>query len=364
MGEAEEKDARLGGRRPTKGLPEQLKKRSKKNNKANNVFNLFIICLMGYAFFKYVQDGGDAGMLSQIGTHLEVIDAYKEGDPRIDRLRAENLYPNDFTRLTPIKRSAVARQTLSTGEGPPALCGQEVRYRIVEGFGQDQKVSEPQSFHLGDPQKPLGLTLALEGMRPGEVAQATIPPELWSGGAAGSLGTSLVLELESAQSDFPDNPFGLRRFIRRAGSGYRLRCGDLAIMHLSFYSGKGEVLFDSRKGDPVAFFLGDGNVPYGLEQGVQSMARGGKYSLILSSDFLHIPKNTAINLETIPYQVQPFPADLSFPQDQLVLVDIDYPAGLTEKKVSQPLVPAKEIPPLKPAEMPVTEPVVEPVTVP
>ena len=352
MTDKEPKDARLGGSRPKGKLP-HIEKR-KKSHPANKAFNLFILAFMAYALYLYMQRGGDAGILNELGDQLDVIETPRAGDPRIDRLK-HHQRANALSRIFPQERSSVTWQALQEGAGAPASCGQEVTYRLISGFGSDQTVSEPKTLRLGSVDAPQGLTLGLEGMRVGEVRKIGIPPALWTG-ARPTEGppiqvTHVTAELQKIAGEVPQAEMPLRRFLIRGGSGFPLRCGDLAIMHLTLWSGEGKKLFSSLGGAPVYFYLGEGKAPYGIERGVLKMAPEGLYSLALSPELMKPLVQGGTVSPPPPYAVQAFPMDLELPEGQMVLVDIDYPKELpaaASPRLPQMQSPATQAPVINP----------------
>ena len=357
-------DARLGGKRKATALPATGKKREKSHSLANMAFNICILAFIGYGFYSYMQKGGNAGVFNELGERLDVIDAPIEGDPYIDRLEQQSRL-SVLDKLTPVKTVAVNHQTLEKGQGAPAMCGQTARYKIITGAGSQQQVSDIKTIQLGDVKKPHGLTLAIEGMRVGEVRKASIPQELWTGIAReerSAVMTQLTLELVSIDSSIPENALGLRRFVSKSGSGLPLRCGDLAMVHVAIWAENGQKLFSTEKDKPVYFYLGENHVPYALQRGVQDMLPGGQYSLVFSPDLW---KNLAENNQSSPmppYEVQPFPQELALPDGQLIMIDVAYPREVARKNLpaNNPPVTEPVTPPLNVGEPPeLTEPMGE-----
>lgn len=337
-------DARLGGARRKGALP--LTDKSKRSNSAGIIFNILIILFIGYAFYSYLQKGGDAGVLNDLGEQLKVIDAPKNSDPRVDSLRHRQQL-NVISRAFPKKRSVIAKKVMQEGSGLPASCGQIAEYRLISGYGSEQKVSEVKKLRLGSIDAPQGLTLALEGMRAGEVAQISIPQELWAGVYPAedqpSRVTNITLELQSVSPEVPRSEMPLRRFIIRGGSGYPLRCGDLAMVHMMVWSASGKKIFSSEADKPVYLYLGEGKTPYGLERGLLDMAPGGLYSMVIPAElWQNIAPETDITSAPPPYDVQPFPSDLKLPQGQMILVDINYPKEPPHRTLQAPPTPATE----------------------
>ena len=321
--ENNEKDARLGGKRPKTSLLPKSKPDAEKSKTANRLFNLLILAFILYGVYSFMQKGGDAGILNELGAKLDVIDNWQEGDPRVDRLKHQQRN-NALDRVFPVKRPAISKRILEEGHGAPATCGQIASYQLIE----NSKTSETRQLRIGSVSAPQGLTLALEGMRPGERRKTTIPPSLWNKNNSNQP-TQLTLELQHAKPPLPVTNMPLRRFLIKGGSGYPLRCGDLAVMHLTLWNAKGEQIFTSKNGKPVYFYIGEGQVPYGIERGVLEMAPGGVYSLILAPEYW---TNLAADSEPASpapaLEVQAFPTNLEIPNGQMILVDIDYPKNL------------------------------------
>lgn len=352
-------DARLGGKRSRPKLPSVSEK--KKSNAGTKAFNLFILVFIIYGFYSYMQKGGDVGIFNDLGHHLEVIEAPREGDPRIDRLQNQRRM-SAMDNLMPVESINVTHRTLKEGEGVPASCGQTVTYRLVSGVGSEQEMSEVKSFRLGDYQKPHGLTLGVEGMRVGEVREIVIPQQLWTGDvpAEGQRAqrTIITVELKSISPQEPQTDMALRRFVTRNGSGIPLRCGDLAVLHMAVWAENGKKLFATEQGKPLYFYIGENSVPYALERGVQGMLPGGQYSLIFAPElWKRLTENVTPTSAPAAYEVQPFPTDIEWPSDQLILVDIAYPKQVAQKGLPAMPIADNSPPEAKPElETPLSEP--------
>ena len=77
----------------------------------------------------------------------------------------------------------VVRQTVTPGNGPEVKKGDivTIKYKAMLSDGKvvDDNHGKPIQFKVGDPAVAIpGLNLALEGMKPGQVVDATIPPAL------------------------------------------------------------------------------------------------------------------------------------------------------------------------------------------
>ncbi len=349
MSDENEKDARLGGKRPSK-LPSKISN-ANKNATAGRFFNLMILVFIGYGFYTYMQKGGDAGIISEIGNHLEVIDANAVGDPRIDRLQHQQRI-NVISRVFPNSRPEIRAEILQKGAGLPALCGQTVTYRLVEGFGEQRNTSEWKKLQLGTIAAPQGLTLGLEGMKKGELRKVTIPQELWTGAypreGQNSQLTQIMLELRDMSPAIPQANMPLRRFLIKGGNTNNLRCGDLAMVDLKIWNAQGELLFTTENSEPVYFYLGEGQVPYAIERGVLGMAPSGLYSLVVAPELWKPLTPDFANVTSAPhFDVQPFPSALLTAREEMVLVDISIPTEIGRSNH----LPAMESPASEPIDM-------------
>lgn len=362
--DSESQDARLGGKRKRNILPPTKEK--PKSAAGNAVFNLCILAFLGYGFYSYMQKGGDAGIFNELGEKLDVINSSSGGDPRIDALQRKQSL-SVFKNLRPVERTDVTTQILQQGEGLPATCGQSVTYRLITGYGEKREVSEVQSLKLGDPQKPLGLTRGMTGMKKGEVRQLKIPQQLWDG-TVPQQGqpvryADVNVELLSMSPVVPEAAMPLRRFMVKGGSGIPLQCGDVAMLHIMVWNSKAERIFSTKEGAPVAFYLGENVLPYGLERGVEGLLPGGEYSLVIPPELWKPLEENASASSMPPYQVQPFPEDMVWPEGEMLLVDIMYPkevpaaAGANPLPQSAPTV--REAPELAEPVKEVSEPVIE-----
>lgn len=340
-------DARLGGKRPRKKhdfsntgpLPGEKRRKptnlQPRDRMLRTGFNILIFAFIGYAFYNYLQQGGDGGVLNKLVPQLEKAEQYAASyseDVKMDRLLSQQQM-NITARLFPQQRPTVRTRTIQQGTGSAALCGQQIRYRFISDDGEARK--ETSSFRLGGLSAPRGLTLGLLGIKEGELRELAIPHSLWQSAeyldAQQADAIRFRVKLESILSpSLPDTPMPIRRFTRRHGEHLGLRCGDQALMHLRFWDGKGHILFNSAEsGKPVYLLLGDASLPYGLTQALQDMAMGGEYTVILPPEML-APLDENAQTEAVPSNLdaQPFPQQLHWPKDELVIIDISYPEKL------------------------------------
>jgi hypothetical protein len=200
-------------------------------------------------------------------------------------------------------------------------------------------------------------------MRPGEVREIGIPQELWTGNIAHQKNiapkhTTIKVELESIKTNAPQSDMPLRRFVVRNGSGLPLRCGELAMLHLAIWAENGEKIFSTENGKPVYFYLGENSVPYALERGVQGILPGGQYSLVFASELWKPLADNAESSAPPPYEVQPFPSNIEWPDNQLLLIDVAYPRDVAQKGLPQK--PIADTPPVESTKPELKTPLSEP----
>ncbi len=331
-------DARLGGKRPKKIYLPPTDAPSKSSKFTPAIFNFIALAFILYGLYSFLQKGGDAGLLSTLNQQMALVETNHDNSA-IDKLETAMQMPG-FSNLIPDKRPAVLQTTLQEGKGDSAICGQTITYRLIEGYGENQKISKTRSLQLGSSRIPLGITRGIEGMKVGEVRQLTVPPTLQKTQDqledVALLNTQITIELVSISPQLPEAQLPIRRFVARSSSGLGLQCGDIAPLNMAIWSNTGELLFDNRNTDPAYFIIGQNHMPYGVERGVTQMAPGGLYTLALVPDYLAPlakPFKAAEPLQST-YKMKPFPADFKWPTD-MVLIDISYPEKLESNRLPE-----------------------------
>lgn len=343
MAEADDKKPQKAPKEEKKTPKETAVK--KQGDLFNRALNLIVLVLIAYGMFSYFTEQEEptpettiAGVAETLGDKMEL----DPSDPRIEQLYKPNRM-NLASRLMPVSRPAVATTVIEEGDGPAALCGQQVSYQVLDGEENEAlRVVATESFRLGETnQKPIGYTLGIEGMRPGEVRQLVIPPVLWKENPEDDDKEVLVrkVKLLSAEPETAFGEMGLRRFVIHGGGASMLRCGDIAAAHLSIWDMNGSKIFDSRdQGNaPVWFELGKGQAPFGIELGAQQMVPGGRYTLIVPPQMIPaiMPPEEGWQ-PPAQYAVQSFPKDIPLPADRAIMVDLLMMETMPHKELEAP----------------------------
>ncbi len=113
-------------------------------------------------------------------------------------------------------------------------------------------------------------------------------------------------QLEAHSQGFEKTPSGLRYKILEAGNGAKPERGDRVSVHYEGFLLDG-TLFDSsvKRGQPIEFLIGEGQVIPGWDEGIGLLAVGDKAELIIPSDLAYgsrgaggvIPPNAPLRFE-------------------------------------------------------------------
>ena len=108
------------------------------------------------------------------------------------------------------------------------------------------------------------------------------------------------------EADYSSTDSGLRFYDFKKGSGSTPQAGQTVVVHYTGWLTDGQ-MFDSSvlKKKPFSFVLGTGGVISGWDEGVATMAVGGKRQLVLPSDLAYgeqgagnvIPPNATLIFE-------------------------------------------------------------------
>jgi FKBP-type peptidyl-prolyl cis-trans isomerase len=297
--------------------------------RVHKILNLIVLGLITSAFiYLYTRDGEEKPQPEPVpelpaaptGEQLEA-QRYRE---------VERLGMFESGRFIPNFRNTVAVEVLTQGAGIPAQCGHSVTYRLL-AEGEDAASGTPQTLRLGDIRQPLGLTLGLLGAHVGEVRHLTVPMTLWETVpdrlADDTTEKQLLLRVavDAITPVIPTPKLEARKFVTYSGSGQTLRCGDAALLHLTFSRANGEVLFNSKATDtPVYFELGGAQVPIGIEMAVENLAPGGSATLLVPPEWLQTyQERLPLSLpKGVKAQLLP---KIDFPPDERIILDITYP---------------------------------------
>jgi len=198
-------------------------------------------------------------------------------------------------------------------------------------FDSSYKRGEPFSFNLGEGRVIKGWDEGIALLQEGDSALLIIPPDLGYGNRAiGSIPANstlkFIVSLEKVEKAPKIEPFDItNKETETTESGLKIvrvkkaekdaikpSIGDNVVVHYTGYFEDGKI-FDSsvRRGEPITFTLGKGQVIKGWEEGISLLAKGEKARLI-------IPYNLAYGENGRPPAIPP-KANLIF---DVELVDV------------------------------------------
>ena len=172
---------------------------------------------------------------------------------------------------------------------------------LLDGTEFDSSLDKgkPFVFELGAGQVIKGWDEGIALMHQGDKATFVIPPELAYGSRdMGKIApnSTLIFEVELLQvdkgvkieafdvtgKDTLTTASGLKYIVVKQGKGELAKKNETAKVHYTGYLADGKI-FDSsvKKGKPLEFPIGTGNIIKGLDEGVMLMKKGGKCRLII-----------------------------------------------------------------------------------
>lgn len=176
--------------------------------------------------------------------------------------------------------------TLHEGSGVQPQAGDVVQVHYVgtleDGteFDNSHKRGDPITFPLGQGRVINGWDQGIAQMKVGGKAKLIIPPELGYGarGAGGVIPPNATLHFEVELVGVPKVEF----VSKKKGTGIQPQAGQTVSVH---YIGTLEdgTEFDNsyKRGDPISFKLGAGQVIPGWDIGIAQMKVGGKAMLVI-----------------------------------------------------------------------------------
>ena len=210
-----------------------------------------------------------------------------------------------------ITKSGLKYEVIQMGDGlkPAASDKVEVHYHgtLIDGTVFDSSVERGQTITFGLNQVIKGWTEGLQLMPVGSKFKFTIPPELGYGDRDMKSippNSTLIFEVElfDIKKPFVDPDFsipaeetalesGLRYLEHVIGDGAETEIGNTVIVHYSGFLADG-TKFDSShdRGRPFNFTLGENRVIKGWEEGLLSMKKGSKRTLIIPPELGYGPR--------------------------------------------------------------------------
>ena len=217
---------------------------------------------------------------------------------------------------------------MNQGRGVPAYCGQTVTIHYKSSTVDGTKIEDtyendtPVTFSTAGGQIFPGLDRGIVGMKKGgkrlfffSSDQAYEAEGFANDNAPSGAIVSIQAELmEISKSDFDIKT--LKLFDKREGKEkIEVECTDIVGVHIVAYTVDNTVLYNSHGNKlPLFFKVGEGNVPFGLEQAVLDMKTGGKRTALVPPALMKTQK-TKDFLTSEPFS--------GFPKDQMIIFDIE-----------------------------------------
>jgi len=242
----------------------------------------------------------------------------------------------DFSALAltilPTYSPEIHAKDIKAGEGEPAQCGQhatvQYEYALKDGtiIFSNMSDKEGAGVNIGSNTMLPGLERGIIGMKPGAEREVLIPPSLAFDAVKESItkippakltGQTIhaKIALLALSSDVAKSSMPLRFVNTAQGGGVLAQCGDRVRINITLWKMDGTKLFSTLdKGEPVSFILGQSEVPYGVELGIQGMREHGQRTLI-------IPPAYTARLH-VSAQPDPSLAAISLPANETVLAEV------------------------------------------
>lgn len=216
---------------------------------------------------------------------------------------------------------------IKKGTGKTIYCGQAVTVhylaKLFDGtvIEDTRKTNKPVTFTTGKGQVLPGLDIGVVGMQKGGIRKLFVPASMAydaKGFANDNVPPGTMIQVDATVVDVNDTPFDLGKmqvFAQNKGSGHApLTCNDVASVVLIVHDTSNNLLLNTTNNDtPLMFQIGQGDVPFGLEQAVLGMKQGGKKTLI-------IPPELLTSQTGKPLQDMPLFKDM--PRNRILLFDV------------------------------------------
>ncbi len=253
------------------------------------------------------------------------------------------------------------------GDGAPAICGERatVHYSLALNHGNVLYDSgEARTITIGGTDILPGMTRGLLGMKPGGQRTITIPQPLafdnprdiavLQGSDHYKIPSGVKLKNEIITADVslaalagtpPDSDMPLRYIDAMHTGTAKAECGDTVRIALTIWKMDGTKLFAAGEEKPITYTIGQGEVPYGIEQGTIGMQQRSKRTLIVPPAYLQ-PSDTKWAKHP---QTSLIP--ITFAAHEMVLVEMVLLPALEEQstpvptETKKPTAPAKKVSP-------------------
>lgn len=216
---------------------------------------------------------------------------------------------------------------LTQGTGKAVYCGQEVTVhyltKLLDGtiIENTRQTGKPVTFRTGEGKVLPGIDSFVVGMRQGGVRKLFLPSKMAydaEGFAHKEVPPGIITQGEVELLGMEDSPFdsgAIQVFKKKEGVGETsVACRDVAKVNLVVKSVDGQILLDTKRSqNPLSFQIGQGDVPFGLEQAVLDMKQGEEKTLILAPALLKTRLGKAF---------KDIPVLSSLPEGQTLLMDV------------------------------------------
>lgn len=217
---------------------------------------------------------------------------------------------------------------MKQGRGVKAYCGQTVtihyKSSTIDGMEIENTYTEnkPVTFTTaGDGIFP-GLSRGVAGMKEGGQRLFFFPSDQVYGAkgfAHDKAPENALVSIQAELLTLHENDFDiskLKTFTKKEGKGHvETECTDIVGINVTASTVDNTVIYNSRnKSVPLFFKIGEGKVPFGLEQAVLDMKKNGIITALVPPDLMRI-QSTGTFSTTEPFA--------GFPKDEVILFDIE-----------------------------------------
>ncbi len=236
----------------------------------------------------------------------------KDADVNIDSATVKNLLDDQLTKKVSIQAER------KTGTGPALACGYTATVQYISYVSGNVEVlntrrdKEPVTFRIGSGQAIPGIEQGIVGMQKGGIREVVIPAELAQNPRlpAHKNGPAAVTRSVIEVTDIsPNTVFDTKALAIKdisIGRGDAVQCGQTVGIRYSAKLTDGTEIKEMATLSPLYFSVGSGYVPFGLEQAVIGMRRGGERNVVIpahelgrlsSQDPVRLPGESALPKE-------------------------------------------------------------------
>lgn len=205
---------------------------------------------------------------------------------------------------------------IKAGAGKPAFCGAKVTVSYTAFIDKDIQVDasggQDITFTIGEKKVVKGLELGLMGMKEGGVRKIIVPPMLGFKGRQlqSNIGlenkvVSYVVSLHTVHAATAKPWYEIQE--KKIGEGTVAGCGEHVTVRYKAFLPDGTII--PVASEEVALVLGEGKLPFGLEQGIVGMYEGGLRELTVTPESAF--QYTDVQIKHFPWLEKETPVTLS-----------------------------------------------------